>query len=336
MDQEHPIMEHPFAKSVSQVEKYKKLLEIIAPDDVLAIVINADPDAIASAMALKRLFWRRVKKVHIYRTNVIKRADNLALVRLLKVDLVYFREHPEGITRWAIVDSQPHHDERLARHRFDIIIDHHPPGDLSVAPFVDIREQYGANSSIMTEYLKAARIKPSPKLATALFYGIKTDTDNFARNSILGDIEAFKYLYRFANINTIKKLEFSEITRGTLKSIKFAIDNLSLYKDRAFIFMGRVKEPDLLVIIADFFLRMAEATWCIVAGVYGQRLIVIFRNAGFRLDAGKVAQRLFGEWGPAGGHKSAARAEISIQDLPGGLNDMERISEFLRDRIKAI
>jgi nanoRNase/pAp phosphatase (c-di-AMP/oligoRNAs hydrolase) len=70
-----------------------------------------------------------------------------------------------------------------------------------------------------------------------------------------------------------------------------------------------------LVLIADFFLKMAESTWSIASGVNGKKLIIIIRNAGFRLDAGKISQKLFGDYGTAGGHKSAARAEIPLSGL---------------------
>ena len=55
-------MDHPFSKSVSVTEKCKRLQEIVSPDDTLAVLINADPDSIASALALKRFFWRKLKK----------------------------------------------------------------------------------------------------------------------------------------------------------------------------------------------------------------------------------------------------------------------------------
>ncbi len=78
-----------------------------------------------------------------------------------------------------MLDSQPYHHKLFMEHPYDIIIDHHPVTEPVKADFLDIREDYGANSSIMTEYLKAAKIKPSARVATALFYGIKTDTHNF-------------------------------------------------------------------------------------------------------------------------------------------------------------
>jgi nanoRNase/pAp phosphatase (c-di-AMP/oligoRNAs hydrolase) len=330
-----PVMEHPFPKSTSSTEKYKRLSEVVFPEDTVAIIINADPDAMASAMALKRLFWRKVKKTHIYHVNTIKRADNLALIKLLKIKQQHIRNlNSTDITRWAILDSQPSHYEQLAKFQFDIIIDHHPLVSGSVGRFVDIKEDYGANSTIMTEYLRAAKIKPSPRLATALFYGIKTDTDNFARPTTPNDINAFRYLYPFANINMIKKIESSEMTKKSLNSMRIALENLVFVKDKAVIHMGKVNDPDILVIIADFFLKMAEATWCIVSGVYGQKLIVIFRNAGFRLDAGKTAKKLFGKWGSAGGHSSAARAEVPVQEISPENKEPLELKQFILSKVK--
>ncbi|RJR33783.1 MAG: exopolyphosphatase [Desulfobacteraceae bacterium] len=335
--QEKPtLMDHPFPKSTSSIEKCKRLFELVSPDDVLAILINADPDAIASALALTRLLWRRIKRTLVFHVNTIKRADNLALIKLLKIQQQHIRKlNPAEITRWALVDSQPSHHELLSRYKYDIIIDHHPFVTSTSAQFLDVKEEYGANSTIMTEYLRATKVKPSPRLATALFYGIKTDTDNFVRPSTQNDINAFRYLYPFANLNLIKKIESSEMTRQTLAGFRTAMENLTFLKDKAFIHMGRVNDPDILVIIADFFLKMVEATWCIVSGVYGQKLIVIFRNAGFRLNAGSTAQALFGQWGSAGGHTSTARAEVPVQEIGPDVKESD-LREWILEKLKNI
>lgn len=330
-------MNQPFPKSISSTEKCKRLWELVSPDDTVAVLISADPDAIASALALKRLFWRRVKKTLIYHINPIKRADNLALIKLLKIDQKNIRNmNSSEITKWALVDSQPHHDDLFRKYQFDIIIDHHPVGEDAHGRFVDIKEDYGANSTIMTEYLRAAKVKPSPRLATALFYGIKTDTNNFVRTSTPSDINAFRYLYQFANINIIKKIESSELTKKTLDSFRTAMENLVFHKDIAFIHMGKVNNPDILVIVADFFLKMAEATWCIVSGLYGHKLVVIYRNAGFRLDAGKMAQKMLGQYGTAGGHKNAARAEVPIHEIEESMHGETNIKNFILSLIKAM
>ena len=129
-------------------------------------------------------------------------------------------------------------------------------------------------------------------------------------------------------------IESSELTRKTLIHFRTALENLDFLKDKAWIHMGKVNDPDILVILADFFLKLVESTWCIVSGVCGQKLIVIFRHAGFRLDAGKIAAKLFGPWGPAGGHQSAARAEIPLEALPVPAQEELELKEFVLNRIK--
>ncbi len=309
-----------FPKSATSAEKGRRLLEIVGSDDTLAILINADPDAMASALALKRIFWRKAKKTSIYHLNPIQRADNLAMIKSLRIDQEHIRHlKPALITKWAVVDSQPHHYSEFKDIPFDIVIDHHPCEGGLQADFVDVRENYGATATILTEYLKGLKITPSQKLATALFYGIKTDTDDFVREAILEDISAFRYLYKFSNMNIIKKIESSEITRKTLTSYKLALEKLTFVKDMAFVHLGEVETPDILVIIADFFTRLAEATWSIVSGTHKDKLIVIFRSADLRRHAGKTAQRLFERWGAsAGGHEHAARAEMPLENLPKG------------------
>ena len=331
------MMNHPFPKSISYSEKYKKLLNIVGPEDRVAVLINADPDAMASALALQRLFSHRVKKTLIYHINLIKRMDNLAMIRLLQIEQQHIRKlNRAEITKWALVDSQPDHHELFGKYPFDIIIDHHPLSKSSIAPFVDINESYGANATIMTEYLKTARIKPSPQLATALFYGIKTDTDDFVRSSTQNDINAFQYLYPFTNIPIVKKIESSEITKETLASFHSALENLVFIKDKTFIHMGEVANGDILVILADFFLKIAESRWCIVSGISGRKLIVIFRNVGFRLDAGKMAQKLFGQWGSAGGHMHAARAEVLLEDILPEMKDLSHVRQFMIGKLKGL
>lgn len=311
------VMDHPFPKSIPLTERCVRLFDVLNSDEPLGIVMNADPDAMAGALALKRLMWRKVKQVVLYHINPIERPDNLALIKLLKIKQSRIRAMKNRkIKQWAMVDSQPGHYQPFQDHLFDIVIDHHPLLPDTRAKFLDIRADYGANATMMTEYLRAADITPSPGLATALFYGIKTDTDNFARESLPRDVNAFRYLYRYANMNIIKKIESSEITRDTLKHFRVAMEHLIFIKDIAFVYMNRVHNPDTLVIIADFFMKLAEAEWSVVAGVYEKDLVVIVRNAGFNAHAGSQVKKWFSAWGgTAGGHKTAARAEIPLDNL---------------------
>jgi hypothetical protein len=86
-------------------------------------------------------------------------------------------------------------------------------------------------------------------------------------------------------------------------------------KGKIFTHIGQVVNPDVCVLIADFFMRINSANWSIVSGLYDKKLILVFRNDGIRKNAGKLAKESFGLIGSAGGHESMARAEILLSDL---------------------
>jgi nanoRNase/pAp phosphatase (c-di-AMP/oligoRNAs hydrolase) len=313
----------------SAPEKLRRFYGQFKNDDNVLIVINADPDAIASAMAVKRLLWRKTASVTIANINIIKRPDNLAMVKLLSVKLVFLDKIvPKQYSRVVIVDSQPNHNEAFSRFKLDVIIDHHPDTGIKV-PFQDIRPNYGATATIMTEYLRAANIKPSVKLATGLFHAIKTDTSNFERQTLVEDLKAFQFLFRHSNVHLIRKIELAEISLDFLKYFKVALDTMHKRKNRIFAHLGPVSNPDVCVIIADFFLRVESVDWSIISGLYDNKLIVIFRNDGLRKNAGKVAKESFGLIGSAGGHQSMARAEISL-DAINNLCDYKGEQKLLR------
>jgi nanoRNase/pAp phosphatase (c-di-AMP/oligoRNAs hydrolase) len=301
--------------SRSVPEKIRRFYNQFSGNDHVLIVINADPDAIASAMAVSRLLWRKVLNVTISHINTINRPDNLAMIRLLGVTLVPFEEiEVDQFSRVVIVDSQPDHNELMAELKPDVIIDHHPESGAK-APFLDIRPHYGATATILTEYLRAAKIKPSAKLATGLYHGIKTDTNDFKGQTQIEDVRAFQYLFRHANIHLARKIEKADLRFDLLKYFKIALQNMRRRKGKVYIHLGHVVNPDICVLIADFFMRINTVTWSIVSGICDKRLTIIFRNDGIRKNAGKVAKEGFGKFGNAGGHKNMARAEIALNDL---------------------
>jgi nanoRNase/pAp phosphatase (c-di-AMP/oligoRNAs hydrolase) len=249
------------------------------------------------------------------------------MVKLLGITLCPLKEVPcEDFNRKALVDSQPGHHENFGGFHFDAVIDHHPRLPETQAKFVDIRPEYGATATILTEYLREARIKPSLRLATALFYGIKTDTANFERPAVEADVRAFHYLFEFTRRPLVRRLEFAEFDLSMLRYFQLALNRYRIRHNRLYSFLGQVAAPDILVILADFFLRAGEISWTIVGGIYNDHLVVIFRNDGMRKNAGRLASRAFGRLGSAGGHLASARAEVPLKNT--GLNPIAQWQEW--------
>ena len=103
-----------------------------------------------------------------------------------------YPEELAGYDRVALLDVQPFHSPDIPTH-VDLVIDHHPRRTNYTARIKDVRPRYGATSTIMTEYLLASDTPISSRLATALLYGIKTDTQLLGRDDylVLADYQAY-------------------------------------------------------------------------------------------------------------------------------------------------
>ncbi len=298
--------------------KLESLLKLLKKDERWLIIINPDPDALASAMALKRILVRRVENVGIAMTSEIKRPDNLAMIHYLHIPVNKLTPLLSAqFDRFALVDSQPHHAKQFSQFSFSIVVDHHPISKENPvkAEFVDIRPDYGATSTIFTEYLYNLKLKPGKLLSTALLYGIKTDTHSFEHPFNDADIKAFRYLSKFADTLILRKIAKSEFKMEWLKYFLQALKKLRIMKDGITVYMGEVDSADVLVILADFFMRVHDISWDMISGITDGKLIVIFRSDGIKKDVGKLAARLFGDVGKAGGHKTMARAEVSLNAI---------------------
>lgn len=308
------------------------LQELLKREDNWLIMINADPDAMAGALAFQRLIRHRVHTVTIARINEVTRPDNLSMIRYLRIPLVRWQPAlARGFQRFAIVDSQPSHNVAFDDVEFSVIIDHHPlPERAYAAPFQEIRPEYGATSTLMTEYLYNSGIRPGRRLATALQYGIRTDTNTFGRHSSEVDLRAYHHLSRFGDPVLLNRIMRSEYLPEWLPYFSRAFDTLRPCGRGHYTSLEGVESPDLLVVVADFFLKVHGLRWVAVCGVSKGTVVVIFRGGFGAVDLGWLASTAFGDVGSAGGHRSMARAEFPVEALGS-----ESLDAFTYRRIRA-
>ncbi|MCK4839725.1 MAG: phosphoethanolamine methyltransferase, partial [Desulfobulbaceae bacterium] len=62
----------------SAKERLHEFWDVFEKEDEVLVVINADPDALASALAVRRLLRYRVKSVTVAYPNEIRRLSNIA------------------------------------------------------------------------------------------------------------------------------------------------------------------------------------------------------------------------------------------------------------------
>ena len=292
--------------------RIEQMRHLLAGKDRVGILLqdDPDPDAMASGLALRSLLGRTRATAPLLSFGRVTRPENLAMVEALEIEVDQVTaEELRAYDALAMVDIQPAFCEE-ALPQVAVVIDHHPEAKGWRAPFRDVRPTYGATSTIMTEYLRAAEVKITERLATALFYGIKTDTLHLERSGTRADMEAFAYLYQFANHNILRRIERPELPLDALDALGDALVHRTIIHGALFAHLGRVSRPDLIPQFADLCLQVKGIEWSVVSGLTGDEVHVSVRNVGYVRAAGDVVQAAFGELGSAGGHRSAAKAVI--------------------------
>ncbi len=316
---------------------------MVQPNDSLVLLMHGspDPDSIASAMALHDIIrqTKGLAKSVFVSTEPIKRQQNRDLALAMRLNIRLLNQVDISSYRLiALLDAQPSFlGGTLKFIQPHIVFDHHPrEGDWKAA-LEDIRPNYGALSTILTEYLLCSRVKVSKNLHTALLYGIKTDTDNFDRDTLLEDISAYAYHTKYGNLRLIRRIELNQTPISYLKYFDLAFHHINHSRGRRIGFLGNVESPDVCVQVADFYLRLIGTYFVVVAGIVDEKLIIIFRGDGYRQDCGAIAQSACGLIGQGGGHRSAARIEISLEalkeKLAGNLSQSD-VEKFLLECLK--
>jgi nanoRNase/pAp phosphatase (c-di-AMP/oligoRNAs hydrolase) len=298
---------------------------------------NPDPDAIASAMTLKRIVEKMGKHADIIYGGEIGYAENKALINLLGIEAIPIAKitNIRDYSKIALIEgSIPGENNSLPREiKPDIIIDHHPFDDTKVsAEYIDIRPELGANSTILTEYLTKLDYEISEELATLLLYGIKTDTAGFTRGATPKDLQAVALLHPKASQELLNQIETPLMSSETLDILGEAIKNRRSIGSLLLANVGFIKDRDTLPQAADHLLKLEGVTIVLVYGLSKDVVHISGRNKDIRINLGEAMGTAFGDIGEAGGHSTAAAAKVNL-GLFGSSKDKESLLKLAEEAI---
>jgi nanoRNase/pAp phosphatase (c-di-AMP/oligoRNAs hydrolase) len=293
---------------------------------------DPDPDAIASAVALHHLLAEKLgMESQIAYKGMIGRAENKALVRYLNHPLLQLRGADLQEQRpIALVDTQPGAgNNALPPSRVaTVVLDHHPLRDeTTTADFADVRPELGSTATMLTEYLRAAEIEPSSRLATALFYGIKADTMGLVRRASPADVAAYIYLQPLVDIEALAEIERAQVSIEYFRRMDAALHAAHVYDNVILSYIGAMQRPDLAAEMADLLMRLKGVQWVICMGVHKSELILAVRTTYRRGGAGQLVQAIVGDEGTAGGHGNMAGGQIPLRGA-----DPEQLAQVLGGR----
>lgn len=308
---------------MNQSEKNKTKLEqlktILENHTSMLIVLqdNPDPDAIASAVALRKLANVLANvQCSIACGGTVGRGENRALVKYLSLNLRPMDQLDiSPFELFAMLDTQPGTGNNSLPEDIepDIVIDHHTCRQTTRrCRFSDIRNKYGATATILYEYLEAAGIKPDVPMATAMLYAIRSDTQDLGRDTTKADTQAFTQLYPVANKRMLSQIQHGKVRRDYYTMLANAMNNAQVYANAIVTDLGPIENPDMVAEVADLLLRDDQTDWVMVYGLSQNKLLISLRTYQESARADKVIRRLVARRGTGGGHPSYAGGQIPL------------------------
>ena len=326
--------------------KLEKLHRLVQNKRKVLIVThtNPDPDSIASAYALRHLFasWR-INSVLVY-GGIIGRAENKAMITRLRIPLRSIQTvSPFNFKVVSLVDAQPFSENTPLPPSLvpSIVIDHHPARKSSLlnkVPFVDIRPDYGSTATILAEYLVEEGIDINRTLATALYYGIMSDTRYLGRNTNEVDVRISTDLYPKVLVKTLSQIEHPRLPREYFRILQEAIERTVWYPPKGVLIseLGKLTDQNMVAIIADFLIRMDGVRWILVLGERDHEVFFSLRTTGHHKGgADKLARALIKgiEGGGAGGHEATAGGRFELGSPQSREEVMKRLKERFLKRL---
>lgn len=314
--------------------RLKDLHEIVTPGPVLILTHdNPDPDALASGKALATLFEKAWNiPSHLVYSGTVARADNRAMLKHLTPEW----EHRDVLTNLdqypavALVDTQPGAgNNRLpSKHPPQIAIDHHHPirDTMRTIPYADIQTEVGSTVTLLYQYLEAAEIDPDPNLATAMFYGLKTDTRGLSRGVSSADEATYIKLLSYLDHTQLVKVEHAGLDRDYFRALNRGLAAARLFNHAIVARLGKLDWPDQAAEIADLLIRFDGARAVLCQGEHENVLHLSIRTKLVEEDAGQLIQRVIMAPGKAGGHGSMAGGQLPLSDRSEeqAMNEIEK------------
>ena len=299
---------------------------------IIIIHDNPDPDCLASALALRHLLAMKLSRDAVIAfSGMIGRSENLAMAKELEITLMPLEMVDlDEFSAVCMLDTQPGtgNNSLPPGCRVDIVIDHHPMREASaMCRWVDIRDDYGVTATILYEYLLAQNITIGTKLATALFYAIKSETQDLGREANQPDRDAYLRLFPVANKRLLYEITQPKLPVEHFRTIHRGVENATIYGKLLVVNLQAICFPEVVAEMADYLIRLEGIETVLSMGHYNDGVILSIRTTSHLLNAGEISRRLVAGRGTAGGHGMMAGGRLD--NVPGDPAALQEVEAFL-------
>ncbi len=275
-----------------------------------------DPDAVASAFALQHLaqsvFGMEVKIAY---GGVVGRMENRAMVRTLRIRMHRF--HPILLERHAniaLVDTQPvfQNNPFPGNRKAAIVLDQHPSDTPPEAGFAIVDPDCGATCVLVAQALLQTGADIPARVATALAYGILTDTLDLYRARRPDVAQTYLKVLQHADMRALARIQNPVRPRKFFSVLGRGIRDAVQYRRLVVTHLGAVDTPDRVSQVAEFLLTYRRAQWCFATGRFKGRLHASLRTVRQDAQAGEVLRDVFDRRNEAGGHGPIAGGSCRV------------------------
>jgi nanoRNase/pAp phosphatase (c-di-AMP/oligoRNAs hydrolase) len=338
-------MEYPFMESEDVLQK-PQIGEFLqthkGEQHVIVLQDYPDPDAISSALAHQLISATFDIECDIVYSGKISHQQNVALVKLLGIELLRFEKDLDfkKYSGAVFVDNQGTTAEEIVKHLEEsevpalVVVDHHELQHRLEPAFTDIRKSVGATATIYAEYMEHGLLAMDKSrrehimAATALMHGIISDTNGLAR-ACAEDFHAAAYLSRFRDPELLEVVMNQARSKQTMEVIHRALENRVSAESVSIAGIGylRAEDRDAIPQAADFLVTEENIhtaiAYGIVTGPDGEETIIgSLRTLKITLDPDEFLKDAFGKDTAGsfrgGGKMTAGGFQILTGFLAGG------------------
>ena len=275
-----------------------------------------DPDSLASAFALSHLAQNAFGiSCRIVYGGIIGRPENRGMVNILQIPA--YKLKPKDFRRFdhvALLDTQPVFENNSfpKNRRATIVIDQHPSVKKPEADLLILDPDCGATSVILGQALLHAKIEIPSSVATALAYGIVSDTLNLYRAGRPDIIQTYLGILPYCDLQALGRIQHPQRTKSFFTTLGRGIQNGKVRRGLIVSHLGPVENPDFVSQVADFLLTYKKIEKSVTTGRYKGKLYVSLRISNPNAEAGEILRDVFSNRRDAGGHNGIAGGSFYV------------------------
>ena len=298
---------------------------------------NPDPDAIASAFGLYRYFKSKGKQVRIIYSGRfrIMKSNLLLMISELEIPIQYLAASDEKIEGLLLTVDCQYGQGNVTRFEADTVavIDHHN-GDAGLE-LQEIKPELGGCATLVWQMLTVAGfdVMRDRDLATALYYGLMTDTGGFSE--VYHPLDKDMRDVMVHNETQIRLFSNSNISLEEMRITGEALAHYtSIDEHECGILQADECDPNILGIISDTALQVAEFKLVIAYGHVSGGFKLSVRSCIKEVMADEFVRFITAGVGSGGGHSFKAGgfiSEASLNEKHPGMSMRDYLSSVIED-----